>query len=53
MHSSELFMPAIQRALQNATPYLPTQQVDVRLAQLVITLASTARRMQSSDGYRF
>lgn len=34
MRSSELFMPAIQRALQNATPYLPTGQVDVRLAQL-------------------
>lgn len=34
MHSSQLFMPAIQRALQNATPYLPTRQVDVRLAQL-------------------
>ena len=34
MHSSELFMPAIHRALQYATPYLPTQQVDVRLAQL-------------------
>jgi glucokinase len=34
MHSSELFMPAIGRAVQNATPYLPTQQVDIRLAQL-------------------
>ena len=34
MHSSELFMPAIGRMLQNAAPYLPTQQVDIRLAQL-------------------
>jgi glucokinase len=34
MHSSELFMPAIQRMLQSATPYLPTGQVDIRLAQL-------------------
>lgn len=34
MHSSELFMPAINRALQNAQPYLPTKQVDIRLAQL-------------------
>jgi glucokinase len=34
MHSSELFMPAIQRALENASPYLPTQQVDIRLAKL-------------------
>ncbi len=34
MHSSELFMPAIQRMLQSATPYLPTDQVDIRLAQL-------------------
>lgn len=34
MRSSELFMPAIRRALQRATPYLPTQQVDVRLAEL-------------------
>jgi glucokinase len=34
MHSSELFMPAIHRAVENATPYLPTHQVDIRLAQL-------------------
>lgn len=34
IRSSELFMPAIRRALQNATPYLPTAQVDIRLAQL-------------------
>jgi predicted NBD/HSP70 family sugar kinase len=34
MHSSELFMPAIGRMVQNATPYLPTHQVDIRLAQL-------------------
>ena len=34
MHSSELFMPAIQRMLHSAIPYLPTAQVDIRLAQL-------------------
>jgi glucokinase len=34
MHSSQLFMPAIQRMLKRATPYLPTHQVTVHLAQL-------------------
>jgi glucokinase len=34
MRSSQLFMSAIQRMLQRATPYLPTGQVDIRLAQL-------------------
>jgi glucokinase len=34
MRSSELFIPAIFRAMQRATPYLPTEQVDVRLAEL-------------------
>lgn len=34
MHSSDLFMPAIHRAVQNATPYLPTQQLEIRLAKL-------------------
>jgi glucokinase len=34
MRSSQLFMPAIQRAVQKATPYLPTHQVEIRLAKL-------------------
>ena len=34
MRSSELFMPAINRAVQTATPYLPMERVDIRLAEL-------------------
>jgi glucokinase len=34
MHSSQLFMPAIQRMLKRAAPYLPTGQVKIHLAQL-------------------
>jgi len=34
MRSSQLFMPAIQRAVQKDTPYLPTHQVEIRLAKL-------------------
>jgi glucokinase len=34
MHSSQLFMPAIQRMLKRATPYLPTDHVSIYLAQL-------------------